>query len=319
MRSRRLLVLATIAGCGGSPAPAPAKAAAPAPAPRVEPPCITTPDGPANVTLAGSFGSRIYYCVGPKHDQCFTYDTGTGALERLPEPPQVTANHVARVKAVSPSLEVCLSDSCKALTPIVLPKAAQLRAATNASGTVAVVLLGDAARGEGYAEVWDVAKARRAATFRYARGDFRCGDVAILGETIYISANTCGSSPAARAALYTQKGRKIANVGGRDFGAFGDAFAHVDGATWAFLEENANRLAIQDVVTGKIVKTIDTSFVFQDHGAEMGNPGESALIKLADGTLALIAGAPATGNVAMIDVARSSMEIKRAPVCPTGG
>ena len=194
-----------------------------------------------------------------------------------------------------------------------IPNASSLRAATNADGTYAVVLLGDAPKGAGYAEVWDVAKTRKSTTFRYATGIFRCGEVAMLDNTIYLSASQCGQ-PAARASLYTLTGRKIAAVGGKDFGSFGSAFVHVEGTTWAFLEENANQIVLQDVVKGKVLKTIDTTSLFGS--THMGTPGESALVRLADGRLAVIAGSPATGSVATIDLGTGKVEkVLPAPMC----
>jgi hypothetical protein len=192
-----------------------------------------------------------------------------------------------------------------------MPNASQLHAATNADGTYAVVLLGDAPNGNGYAEVWDVAKTRKSATFRYARGDFRCGEVAMLDNTIYVSATQCGQ-PAARAGLYSLRGQKIANVGGKDFGSFGSAFVHVEGPTWAFLEENANQIVVQDVVKGKVVKTLDTALLF---GSGMGTPGESALLRLGDGRLVVIAGSPATGSIATIEVSTGDIKVITAPAC----
>ena len=189
-----------------------------------------------------------------------------------------------------------------------------MRAATNADGTFAVVLLGDATKGAGYAEVWDVAKTKRSAMFRYARGDYRCGEVAMLENTIYLSAAQCGQ-PAARAGLYALNGRRIANVGGKDFGSFGSVYVHVDGATWAFLEENANQIVLQDVVKGKVWKTIDTSSLFDTGGAKMGTPGESALVRLSDGRLVVIAGSPATGNVATVDIGTGEVKVVPAPIC----
>ena len=100
------------------------------------------------------------------------------------------------------------------------PGAAPLHAATN--GTVAVVLLGEAEAGKGYAEVYDVVKAKRLATIRYAHGDYKCGEVAMLGETIYIGTNVC-LGPAGRAALYTAKGRRSRTSAASDFGTYGNA------------------------------------------------------------------------------------------------
>lgn len=241
-------------------------------------------------------------------------EPATGAFERLRERPKPVNGASARVETTNPDIKVCASDTCKSLTPKVLPNAAQIRAATNADGTFAVFLLGDAERGRGYAEVWNVERSRKTATFRYARGEYKCGDVAMLGNTVYVSASMCGA-PGARGALYTLKGRRIGFVGGRDFGVYGNAFAQVDERTWAFLEESGNKIAIQDVVRGKVLRTIDTSALFLIGGSEMGNPGESALVRLDDGKLALIASTPALGSVATIDPMTGDVEVRQAPAC----
>ena len=92
-------------------------------------------------------------------------------------------------------------------------------------------------------------------------------------------------------------------------------YVHVDGATWAFLEENANQIVLQDVVKGKVWKTIDTSSLFDTGGAKMGTPGESALVRLSDGRLVVIAGSPATGNVATVDIGTGEVKVVPAPIC----
>lgn len=77
--------------------------------------------------------------------------------------------------------------SGKTLTPQVWPGAAPLRAATN--GLIAALLLGHAEAGKGYVDVYDVTKPKKLASFKCARGDFKCGDVAMLGNTIYVAQN----------------------------------------------------------------------------------------------------------------------------------
>jgi hypothetical protein len=137
----------------------------------------------------------------------------------------------------------------------------------------------------------------------------------MVGDTVYVAASTC-DSPGARGALYTTRGVKIANVGGEDFGAYGNAVARVDGTTWAFLEENAGQIAIQDVVKGKVKKVIDTAALWSsDNKDALGNPGESALISLGGGKLAIIAGAPANGSVGVVDVATGKVDVTHAPMC----
>src|SRR3954469_19154495 len=316
----RWAVLVLIAGCGAT-APGASRATdvtANPPKPPPAPVCIQPPETEGVVTRATVAGDKLQFCVGAGTPQCFGLALGAGTLAKLAVPP-VEAQTGARVEMTNPKLEVCTGADCKALTPKVLPGMAALHATTNADGTIAVGLLGDAAAGKGYAEVWDVAAGKRTASFKYARGDFKCGEVRMVGDSIFVNASTCGS-PAARAALYSLKGKKLANVGGKDFGTFGAAMAHVDGTTWAFLEENGNLLAIQDVAKGKVLKTIDVTHLggMDGHKSKdaMGNPGESAVVALGNGKLAVIAGAPSTGKVAIVDVASSEVTLPAAPPGP---
>ena len=241
-------------------------------------------------------------------------------LTRLAAPPDPTPSTGAHVETVDPDLKVCTGEQCKTLTPKVLPGSSPIHAATNSDGTLAVVLLGDAARGKGYAEIWDVAAGKKTQTFRYAQGDFRCGTVHFVGQTIFVSASTC-NSPDAHGQLFSAKGKRIAAVGARDFGTFGDAFAPLDGNQWAFLGENGTRIAVQDVVKGKVVKTIDLSLLWRkdgepDNTSAFGNPGESALLKLAGSKVAVIAGSPARhGSVAVVDLATGEVTASRTPRC----
>lgn len=317
MRLAGLALIASLAGCFSRGEPVRVASMPPPPPPPL--PCIQgNEDASAAIHDARADGQRVEFCVGDGNGQCFAFDTASGALSQLAAPPVAAPVPGARVAVTNPDLQVCRDAACTSITPQVLPSSAKLHAATTADGNVAIVLLGDAARGKGYAEIWDVAKRRRTAAFFYARGEFRCGEVELLGSAIYISASTC-TGPAARAALYALNGRKIANVGGREFGSFGNAHVLITGSTWAFLEENANRLVLQDVARGKLVKVIDTSALWTPDGAAsktaMGNPGEHALLRLGDGSLAIIAGAPATGRVALVDPSSGRVRVVQAPRC----
>ena len=309
-------LLAQPAACGGLQPQGPEApeiqvgAAAP---PRALPPCIPPSDEPIAISHAGVDGTRVRYCVGPGDAQCFALDLESGALVQLRErPPAEPAT--AHVETVAPELKVCNSQICKSLTPNVLPAAARISAATNADGSVAVFLLGDATAGRGYAEVWDVTHTKKLGTFRYARGEFRCGEVAFVGDTIYVSATQCGA-PAGRASLFTLRGRKIADVGARDFGSFGNAFAQIDGSVWGFLEENGGKLVLQDIVKGRVLRTLDTSALWNAGNATMGNPGESAVVRISDTKVAVIAGSPVPGTVATVDVKTGEIRTLRAPIC----
>lgn len=311
-----------LVGCGGSsPVTKQAQTIAPqviAPAAPAAPVCIPPPDGEAKIRRATGIEGGVQFCLGEATTECFAFDLGTSTLTRMKTAPAATEAAGARIETTNPKLEVCTGSDCTSLTPQVLAGVAPLHATTNAAGTIAVVLLGDAAGGKGYAEVWDVPTAKRLSSFKYARGEFRCGEVAMTGDTIFLSASTCGA-PGARGALYTIKGRKIANVGNKDFGTFGTAHTLIEGTTWGFLEENGNRIAIQDVAKGKVIRTIDLSQLWSPDGQKlkgaMGNPGESAMVSLGNGKIAVIAGAPATGKLAVVDVTTGMVMLAQAPMC----
>lgn len=298
-----------LAGCPFPPEPAPPTAPQP-PAPYV-PVCIPPPDRPSPITAATARGTRVEFCVGTGN--CFAVDVEVGRLERasgLGEP-----DLTARARVAFASVDVCRGESCTSLTDTVLPAAKYTRAATDPEGRYLAMLLGDAPRGRGYAEIWQLGELRRVALFRYGSGVFRCGEVAMLDDkAVYVNAAQCGQ-PTAHAALYRLNGTKVADVGGRDFGTYGGRLTRVDNNVWAFLEENGKQLVVQNVVRGNVVRRIETTPVFKFGGGEMGNPGESAVVRLADGRLVVVAGAPAWGTLGVVDGPTGALTIMPAPMC----
>ena len=313
----RVCAIGAVAGCLHRPsahAPVASTPLQPTLIAAVVAPCITPPDEDGGITDAAATGSRIEYCIGASTTACFSLDLERGGLDRLPARPTAIPVDGARAETVDAVLKICSGTDCTTITPKVLPSASRLRAATTTNGSFAAILIGDASAGKGHAEVWDVTKKTRVASFKYAHGDFRCGEVAMLGTTVYVSASQCGQ-PAARATLYTLRGKKLGDVGGKDYGMYGNAFVHLGGTRWAFLEESGAVIAIQDVATGKLVKTIPLVPLWALAGAQLGNPGESALLALPDGKLAVVAGAPATGSVATVDSETGAVATFPAPHC----
>ncbi len=311
MRSGVLAVSALVAACGGSPPKPTTDHKPPAPA------CVKQPDEAAPITHANGTKSWVQFCVGTSVDQCFQLELVSEQLTRLPAQPQGQTPAIqapARLETTNPDLKVCTASGCKTLTPLVWPGASPIHAATN--GTVTAVMLGNAEAGQGYIDIYDVMKLKKLTSFKYGQGDFTCGELGMLGDTLYVGADTC-VAPSGRAALYTTKGKKIANVGGKpDFGMYGNAYTQVEDNVWAFLQENGNQIVMQDVVTGKVTKTIDVSPLFETASAKLGNPGESALVRLDGGRLAVIAGTPANGSVAIVEVASGALRVVRAALCP---
>jgi hypothetical protein len=345
------VAIALVGACGGSQKPAPPVVHEEPKPPAPPPVCVRAGAEMSAIGSASADAASAHFCVsdGSDTNQCFALDLAGGALSRLagPGPAQAAAlgDAHARVETTATEVKVCATaDDCKTFKPS-LPKSAEnpLEARANAAGTIAVVMMGDAEAGKGTAEVWDVAKGKKLSSIRYASGDYKCGHARVLGDTIFVSADVC-SGPAAHAALYTTKGKKLADVGGKDFGTYGEEPVQVKDDEWAFLEENGEAIALQDVKTGKVAKTIDIGVVWAPPDASdappgpapkggideptppvtrsgdapapaMGNPGESVLVRGGDGQLVVITGGPSPGNAAIVDVESGAAKVLHAKAC----
>ncbi len=324
----------TLAACGGkaTPPPPPPKPVVVKKKPPPPPPVCVPASMPAMVSMATSDGSGAQFCVGDggEAQRCFSVDLESKKYAELDASPIAQTAGLepgsARLLVSPTEVKVCTGegdDTCKSLKPKV-PKNAErpIDAAVSANGAFAVLMLGDAEAGKGVAEIWDVAKAKKSATIKYAKGDNKCGTAQMLGDVIYISASVC-AGPAAKGALYSLKGKKLADVGGKDFGTYGSSGVQITATQWAFLEEGAAVIALQDVTTGKVDKTIDLLALWNPtaDGSEGeaprggGNPGESALIRGGDGTLLVIAGSPAAGSIGVVDLASGDTTVIAALAC----
>jgi hypothetical protein len=361
--SRPLLAVATAAaaiasaaGCG-HPAPPPkppvvVRKAPPKP-PAPPQPCVKVGAEMSAVGSPAADDHSARFCVSDgESNACYAVGLDSGALTREdgPSPAQPTAlgDVHARVDTTAHEVKVCIGEACKSYKPRV-PRGAEnpLEAVASADGSLSVVLLGDAEQGKGIAEVWDVTKGRRLTRIRYRKGDFKCGHARVLGQTVYISADVC-AGPDAHAWLFTTRGRRLADVGAKQFGTWGTEPVQVDGTVWAFLEENGATIALQDVKTGKVVKTIDIGTAWVRAGGAapaaaddaasgdgdkaagdkadkaaaphpappMGNPGESALVRGPAGKLVVVTGGPTPGNLAIVDTGTGEVQVVRARQCP---
>jgi hypothetical protein len=342
-----VLGAASLAACGGSDTkPAAPEVAAP-PKPKAPPPpppvCVKAGAEMSLIGMATAGEGGASFCVsdGADTNQCFHVDLAAGEYSKLAQPPKAqpltVAEPEARVETTATEVKVCKGEDCKVVKPRV-PRGAEnpIDARVNATGTLALVFLGDAEAGKGTAEVWDVLKARRLATIRYGKGVHTCGTGQLLGDAVYISSSVC-AKPVARGTLYSSRGKKLGDVGGKDFGTYGTTAVQVDDTRWAFLEESGTRIAIHDARTGKLSKALDVSAAWaeaaepaQDAPAEgeapaepaappppppSGNPGESALVRGGPSQLVVITGSPSPGNVAVVNVDSGEVTVVRARAC----
>jgi hypothetical protein len=307
--------------------------ARPKPPPPPPPVCIKAGTEMSLIGMVEADAAAVKFCVsdGAESNQCYAVDVASKKYKELTETPKgaspVLDPDPARIETTAKEVKVCIGEECKTVKPKV-PKGNEnpIDAVTNAQGTHVAVLLGNAEKGKGTVEVWDVAKGKRIGNpIKYAKGDYKCGEARLLGDTLYVSASVC-AGPAARGWLFNGKGKKIAAVGGAEFGTYGTVPVQVGETTWAFLDESGATIAIQDVKTGKVDKTIDIGALWTGEaaaeppaeGAEgeeaappaaaTGNPGESALVRGAEGKLVVVTGGPTPGSVGVIDVASGALE-----------
>ncbi|MEZ4404358.1 MAG: hypothetical protein R3B06_30335 [Kofleriaceae bacterium] len=328
-----LLVLA--AACGGSSKPAPVTPPAPVvearPTPPPPPPVCVPPTDPATISAATSDGTSVQFCTGGDEEVagCFQVGLDDGQLAKLTEAPAPQQASLeapsAEVETTPTEVKVCATiasgdQACTTLRPKVARGASSpIRAAVNASGKLMVAMLGDGERGKGYAEVWDVGKKKKLTTIKYGKGDYTCGVGSFVGDSLFISASVC-AGPDARGALYSVKGKKLADVGSKDFGTYGTVPIQVEAARWAFLEEGGGAVALQDVSTGAVIRTVELVGLWtagSEDGDALagGNPGESALVRGGPGQLIAVAGSPRAGSVAVVTIDSGEVKVWPARAC----
>jgi len=230
----------------------------------------------AMVGMATADETSASFCVsdGEEANECFHVDLEASKFEKLdaqPKPQALTlAESEARIETTPTEIKVCKGEDCKVVKPKV-PKNAEnpIDARVNAAGTMALVF-----PSAGLAEVWSVDKGKKLTAVKYAKGEYKCGTGQILDELLYISVSNC-SGPAAKGYLYSSKGKKLADVGGKDFGTYNTLPIQVDENTWAFLEESGTQVALHDGKTGKLIKAIDVSGLWQGGAAEPAEGGDA--------------------------------------------
>lgn len=293
------------------------------------PPVCVAQSEQAVIGMSSAEDGLVSFCVadGNGESQCYEVELERKKYERLPKPPlpqpATLATPAARVRSTASEVRVCVGDgdTCKSLKPKVKAGENPIEAAINSQGTMVAMLLGDADAGKGVAEVWSVGKkTKKLGTIKYAKGDYRCGTANVLDDLVFVSAGVC-AGPAARGALYSPKGKKVADVGGKDFGTYNTVPVEIGDHRWAFLSETGGVIAIHDSKTGKLEKTIDLltlwSGATDDEAATpAGNPGESVLLRGGDGKLLVVTGSPRAGNIGVVDIEGGTVDVIPAVVCP---
>ena len=333
-------LVASGASCGGTvkTVPPPAKVATkPAKKPvkkKKKPPEICIAQGEQSVIgMPTAEAEVVQFCVadGNGASQCYSVNLDTKQLDTLPAPPlpqsATMTPAAARLQSTPSEVRVCVPDfdgKCTVLKPRIKKGGDNpIEAAINRKGTLVAMLVGDAEAGKGEAQVWSVAKKKKLAVIKYAKGDYRCGTAHVVDDLVFISAGVC-AGPAAHGALYNSKGKKVADVGGADFGTYGTVPVELAEHRWAFLSETGGVIAIHDSTTGKLEKTIDLLALWgapaaADGGEAAvmgtgGNPGESVLLRGGPGLL-VVTGSPRAGNIGVVDADAGTVEVVTNRAC----
>jgi hypothetical protein len=302
--------------------------------------CVAVNETENRIVPATANADEVGFCVsGGVKSVCYSGNPDNGAIKRVDKFPksQVPAlsPSTAQVNPLEKSVEACLGDAkCKPLKYKVKASAPPQSVAISQSGGTVAIAAGDAKAGKGTVELWDVAGNKRIANLKYANGDFRCATIRFLGETLAVSADNC-NGPSARGALYSKAGKRLADIGSSEFGTFGFSYTQVDLSVWAFLEESAGQVVLQDVESGAIVKKFDLSsmwaankpklsadksgsadtVVAEAAAATIGQPGESVVLRGGPGKLVVVAGGPSPGSFAVINVDSGKLSVYRATAC----
>ncbi|MBP9086881.1 MAG: hypothetical protein KBG15_12225 [Kofleriaceae bacterium] len=322
------------AGCGGTAKPKVQKPVVPeaknelkqpvrVPPPVPAPVCVATGAAENRIVAANGNVSSAQFCIASQDDaMCYGVDLNTGEYVRLPARPDrqlpTLEAPTAQVNVTEKAVEICVGDApCKALKYKINKATPPTAVAINQAGTVVAI-----AAGKSQVDVWDVASNKKVTSIEFAQQDYRCGTPFFVGDVLAISADVC-AGPAARGALFTTTGKRIADIGGPNFGSYGLPHTQVEGNTWAFLEERAGKVVLQDVVTGKVISTVSLAafWTIDAYGTKstepaLGHPGESELIRGGPGKLIVVGGGPGPGSVAVIDLDNGGVKVTRASMCP---
>ncbi len=318
------------AGCSGKAKPVAAKPVVAivkppelAPKPAAAPVCVAMSTTENRIVVANGNVSSAQFCIASPDDAlCYGVDLNTGDYVRLPARPErqllTLEAPTAKVNVTEQAVEICMGEApCKTLKYKINKAAPPTAVVIDQAGTTVAI-----ATGKNPVELWDVSSNKKLTSIKFAQKKYRCGTPFFVGDVLAISADVCGGPPA-RASLFTKAGKRIAEVGGADFGSFSVPHTQVDGNTWAFLEQGAGKVVLQDVVSGKILSTVSlTAFwTLDDQGMKstepaLGHLGESELVRGGPGKLIVVGGSPSPGSVAVIDLDNGAVKVTRPSMCP---
>ncbi len=116
-----------------------------------------------------------------------------------------------------------------------------------------------------------------------ATSDYRCGDLAWLGDTLLVRTNVC-AGPGGQSWLARGRDlRPIGLLGTAKMNTYGARPIHVAGRRWAFLTAFSRELVVQDVVRGKVLRVVKLEGLW-----DTGDEDPDWLAAWADGRVAVV-------------------------------
>jgi hypothetical protein len=269
-----------------------------APSPASAQTCIKGDSYPETVAIEGG---KVGYCLGEdKQRACYATDLATGKTAAAPARTAPAPKVV--LKENGDALSACSPDgkACKALKPrFEVDPGLGLFGRVNDAGTRAAAISSSSI------EIFDLSTGKRIASF-VAGKRYACSDVDFLGEALLVHSVDCGEAHVGASWIATDKGKRIADVGGKPV-AIAARPAPLADARWIFLAQSGDALWIQDIKTGAVKKRIS-----------LGPADPESLPALAANAThaAVVFGGKRAGTVAVVELATDKVQRFTAPRCP---
>lgn len=261
----------------------------------------------SNLTDARATAEGVVFChdagVEGVAPQCFSAAVGpTGRYNPEPQPTPETPISLTRT-VDDRAVEVCeREDACKTIRvggvlDHRLPTE-QIAAVNWKLGRLAVLTGVQETEALPRVELYDARSGKRLASRplpfgkKPGKSDYRCGDLAWLGDTLLVRTNVC-AGPGGQSWLARGRNlRPIGLLGTRKMNTYRAAPVRVAGNRWAFLATFSRALVVQDIRTGKVLRTIS----LEGHVEEVDEDSDR-VVALADGRLAVVLGADRVGKL----------------------
>lgn len=327
----------------------PAETVAPAEAAPAAAPCVAKEEATAleRLTLTGTV---VGFCIPDPHGgelalSCFDFDLATDALTKkappaAPKPAPVDAPPETlfsgphwKLDRTANKLDICPSpDACKALDLDGKVVHEDATASESADGKYLVTLLAikqEGNPGAPWVYVYDLASGKRVAKKQVGDDSYTCGTATFIGNTVLVALNVCAGPGGAAWLAKPTNLAKIADLGPKDYGQFDPQFVPLEGDQFAFLEQGARSVMVQNVATGKVVRRLDLSNLFPTpegyeapdippYGGTIDPIGPSAAGAVGNGRILVTLSDAGFGKLVVIDAtAEHIVKVHELPRCPT--